>query len=81
MHNCEVSELRETVSRLEERKLIGWVTSDAHGYLWWWNNSLRKTGDYWERKVGERLTPDQAVALCGRLPKWSDDEPTPVYEK
>lgn len=63
------------------KKLIGWVTSDANGYLWRWDNALRKLPAQWERKVGERLTTDQAIALCGRVPKWSDDEPIPVYEK
>lgn len=24
--------------------------------------------------------PDQAIALCGRVPEWSNEEPTPIYE-
>lgn len=27
------------------------------------------------------LTPDQAIALCGRVPEWSDEEPTPVISQ
>ena len=26
----------------------------------------------------ERITPEQAFVLCGRIPQWSDEEPTPV---
>ena len=72
--------LSKELEAAKGKMLIGWVTSDINGYFWRWDNSLRKADGYWERKVGERLTPDQAMALCGRLPKWSDDEPTPIYE-
>ena len=64
----------------KERKLIGWVAADKNGIIWRRDNSLIKADGYWERKPEERLTPIQAMALYGRIPKWSDNEPIPVYE-
>lgn len=81
MHNCEVSELRETVSRLEERNLIGWVTADKDGQLWKWLNCIRKYDIRWRRMPIGSITPKEAMELCGRVPKWEDEEPTPIYEK
>ena len=29
----------------------------------------------------ESITHKQAIKLCGRVPQWEDDEPTPVINK
>ena len=29
----------------------------------------------------ERITPEQSIALCGRVPQWADEEPTPVINR
>ena len=29
----------------------------------------------------ERITPEQAIALCNVLPQWEDEEPTPVVNR
>ena len=68
------------IEPIKERKLIGWVATDQNGIIWRRDNSLIKDDGYWERRLEERLTPMQAMALCGRVPKWSDDEPTPIYQ-
>jgi len=76
----KIEQLEKELEAVRSKKLIGWVTSDADGRLWRWDNALRKLPSQWERKVGIRLTTSRAMALCDRLPKWSDDEPTPIYE-
>ena len=42
------------------------------GGQWWWPQSLTKF---------QIITSEQAMELCGRVPKWEDDEPTPVINK
>ena len=42
------------------------------GGQWWWPQSLTKF---------QIITPEQAMELCDRVPKWEDDEPTPVINK
>ena len=42
------------------------------GGQWWWPQSLTKF---------QIITPEQAMELCGRVPKWEDDEPTQVINK
>lgn len=68
------------IEPIKERKPIGWVVQNKDGIIWRWDNSLIKDDGDWERKPEERLTPIQAMALYGRMPKWSDNEPIPVYE-
>ena len=29
----------------------------------------------------ERITPEQAIALCNVIPQWEDEEPTPVVNR
>ena len=36
----KIEQLEKELEFLKNRKLIGWVTSDANGYVWWWDNSL-----------------------------------------
>ena len=67
------------IEPIKERKLIGWVTADANGCVLRRYNSLRKVNNCWVRGWGKQLTPEEAMALCGRVPSWSDDEPTPIY--
>ena len=42
------------------------------GRMWWYKEFVDKV---------ERITPEQAKYMCGRVPKWEDDEPTPVINK
>ena len=68
----------------KERRLIGWVVkNDDGGYCKHNAPNFIKGYDKWLASGGvdwADITPDQAKALCGRLPKWSDDEPTPIYK-
>ena len=72
------------IEPVKERKLIGWVVQNEDGsYRKRKVANFRKETGGWCTLGGitwENITPDQAKALCGRLPKWSDDEPTPIYE-
>ena len=67
-----------------ERKLIGWVVqNDDGGYCKRNAPNFIKEDDGWSAIGGKNwsdITTEEAAALCDRLPKWSDDEPTPIYE-
>ena len=62
------------------KKLIGLITSDINGHLRMWSANLKKYDTGWGRVSGEFVTPEQAMELCGRVPLWEDDEPTPIYQ-
>ena len=36
---------------------------------------------HFDEKIISDITTEETIALCARLPKWSDDEPIPAYEK
>ena len=89
----ELEELKTRVSELENRitkeevpdilDWANWVATDEIGEIWAYTD--RPIRDIKSRKTWvsfdaymEHITPEQAIALCGRLPQWSDDEPTPV---
>ena len=68
----------------KERKLIGWVMQNEDG-----GYSKRKVATFikgdggWSALGGiswSNITHEEAATLCDRLPKWDDDEPTPIYE-
>lgn len=42
------------------------------GLIWWSPQPLTMI---------ERITPEQAIALCNVIPQWSDEEPTPVVNR
>ena len=42
------------------------------GGQWWWPQSLTKF---------QIITSEQAMELCGRVPEWADEEPTPVINR
>ena len=42
------------------------------GRIWWHTEPIDRV---------EEITSEQAMELCGRVPKWEDDEPTPVINK
>ena len=42
------------------------------GGQWWWPLSTTRF---------KTITPEQAIALCGRVPQWEDEEPTPVINR
>jgi len=70
----------------KERKLIGWVMQNEDGgYGKCMTPVFTKEGgqwlkDFWLIGWWSDITPEQAAALCCRLPQWSDDEPTPIYQ-
>ena len=61
-----------------------WVATNEDGQIfalealpvrinkWWYPQSLT---------MFESITHGQAIKLCGRVPQWEDDEPTPVINK
>ena len=72
------------IESIKERKLIGWVMQDeAGGYRKRTVPNFRKEDARWCTLGGiswSGITPQEAMALCGRLPKWSDNEPVAIYE-
>ena len=72
------------IEQPKERKLIGWVMQNEDG-----GYSRRKVATFVKENGGwvasggiswSDITPEQAAALCYRLPQWSDNEPTPIYQ-
>ena len=67
-----------------ERKLIGWVVqSEDGGYSKCTSPVfIKDTGEWFKFLTAgwTDITPEEAIALCGRVPEWSDEEPTPIYK-
>ena len=72
------------IEPVKERKLIGWVVQNEDGGYSKRTapNFIKHNGGWFALGVISwgNITPKEAAALCGRSPKWSDDEPTPIYE-
>ena len=86
----QLAEVKEKIAKMlgiepiKERKLIGWAVQNEDG-----GYSMRKAPNFIKEAVGwctlggiswSDITTEQASVLCDRLPKWSDEEPTPVYK-
>ena len=70
---------------------VNWVATDKNGSIFAYeakpykNRRFDIDTDEWvdldewvEGKFCIDVTEEQAIKLCGCIPKWSDDEPTPV---
>lgn len=58
-----------------------WVATDMTGDVYAYESRPYKVEDHWLWEDNDKyieITPNQAITLCGRLPKWEDEEPTPV---
>lgn len=88
----ELEELKARVSELENRITkeelpdLGWakwVAADENGEVYAYKEKPSRDEGEW-RYIGSmswQFSPhehDIVIALCGRLPKWEDEEPTPV---
>ena len=86
----QLAEVKEKIAKMlgiepvKERKLIGWVMQNEDG-----GYSKRKVATFikgdggWSALGGiswSNITPEEAAALCDRLPKWSDNEPVAIYK-
>lgn len=57
-----------------------WVATEDNGEIWAYSYKPKKLKITWEAsgyKVYDQITPEQSIALCGRVPLWDDTEPTP----
>lgn len=72
------------IEPIKERKLIGWVVqSEDGGYSKTTSPDFIKDNGEWLKFWGagwSDITTEQVAALCDRLPQWSDNEPTPIYQ-
>ena len=63
-----------------------WVAADENGEVYAYKEKPSRDEGEW-RSIGSmswQFSPhehDIVIALCGRLPKWEDEEPTPVKNK
>ena len=57
----------------------GWVVKDDRGNIVLYH-APTKTDRGWTAVTAKFITEEKAVKLCGRVPEWSDDEPTPIYK-
>lgn len=66
------------IEPIKERKLIGWVVANTIDMVYLIGKPEKVKAGW---SLTKSLTPEEAIALCGRVPKWSDEEPIPIYEK
>lgn len=87
----ELEELKARVSELENRITNStdvsdlywakWIATEETGEIWAYSYKPKKLEITWDAidyHSYDLITPEQAIALCGRVPKWEDDKPTPV---
>lgn len=60
-----------------------WVATDATEAIFAYKYKPTKSVAIWKDEANKYtcITPGQALALCGRVPKWEDKEPTPVVNR
>lgn len=64
-----------------ERMAVGWITEDYYCCLLRHKTKPRKVGLVWVSDNDTcTITYEDAFALCGRIPAWTDKEPIPIYE-
>lgn len=73
-----ISQLEKEIEFLKNRKLIGWITADADEAIYSHGN-IEKGDEHW-MLFSKELTSKEAIALCGRIPEWDDEEPIPIYK-
>ena len=67
---------KETLARYNWAK---YVATDEDEDIWVFLNKPFKDSSVWNSLLSNfMITEEQAFILCGRVPKWEDDEPTPV---
>ena len=77
-----VSELENRITKEELPDLgwVKWVATDYNGNIWAYAEEPIKYINWWRYIDGqcEQITITQAMLLCGRIPEWTDNKPTPV---
>ena len=67
---------KETLARYN---WVKYVATDKDGKIWVFLDKPFKDGYVWNSLISNfMITEEQAIVLCGRVPQWDDDEPTPV---
>ena len=83
--------LDKSIWNVKNLDRVNWVATDKSGSIFAYeakpykNRQFDLDTDEWvdldewvEGKYCIDVTEDQAIKLCGRVPKWDDTEPTPV---
>lgn len=63
---------------------VNWVATDKGGFIHAYKHKPVKLFPEWISRGSDELTKisqDQAIGLCGRVPLWEDTEPTPVINR
>ena len=83
---ARVSELenritKEEVPDISDLDWAKWVATDEDGCIFAFTVRPARGKSRWGLETEgwfESITPEQALKLCGRVPAWTNDEPTPV---
>ena len=77
VHELENKIKKEVSDNLDWAK---YVATDYNGEIWAYAEKPIKFIDWWRALDGncEKITIAQAMLLCGRVPIWEDNTPTPV---
>ena len=81
-HKEELEEVKgkilETLEIDAPKQIRGWVVKGVTGTVGYCY-APTKNGDGWATGF-KAITEGEAIELCGRVPEWSDEEPTPAYK-
>jgi len=62
-----------------------WIATDIDGAIYAYDEKpIKMEMEYqWYdiNTLHKEITSEQSISLCGRIPEWSDEEPTPVINK
>ena len=88
--NKTVNELKEVIGNTDiqslkangEFDMVKYVAKNKYGDIFVFSKKPSKGINVWFPETGDRwvedITQEQAYVLCGRIPQWSDEDPTPV---
>ena len=62
---------------------VKWVAKDYDKRIWAYSEKPRKSKNVWrsDDRAPKQISTEQAVSLCGCVPEWADEEPTPVVNR
>lgn len=62
---------------------VKWVAKDYDKRIWAYSEKPRKSKNVWrsDDMAPKQISTEQTVSLCGRVPEWADEEPTPVINR
>lgn len=81
---AQIAELGEKY-RKAENGWANWIATDIDGAIYAYAEKPIKIEMEYQwydiNTMHKEITSEQSISLCGRIPEWNDEEPTPVINK